>query len=646
MKNKLLFLDACSTVILTIMDKYKKNNFILFLLLLMSTGIYAQQMTTVTDNMQWVNNGSIQQNGNSFQMVSPNLNECDFKYTITSTGCGFGVNTFTPSGGITLPANHNACSDTEVEYTITFSQPVTNLRIHVSDMDEVLVPGATTSEHFKFNAPLPISTSFPTLGGIYLQGGNVVTADNSTPVVNDDAQGWINFGGQSITSINFTYNKPTAGYIALIDAIEMSFAPNAQAAVDPVSHLGYTTMPSYYGPQQVARFCQGDIIVDGSATQNETDYNLTLAYIDLNTWNTSNIYSGWTSGQAPNNIDVLNNSVASGINLAPGAYMLTLATGPCWVAEHFLLLVEECCPETLSFEIDCENEVINLVGLPSSIVNVTTVWAYTDTAAGTPSVSIAGGGLIPSVSTAPHGSGGYTVNITYTLANGMECKFYKSILLTEEYCCEQLGPNLNATITSGIIGNTVEMTPYGNLSLPIVRCDGIRILMDFDCYDVEPSSVYVGLETFNPSLWAANPNGFVYSNANYTSGVHPFISTGNFVTFSSNEWYLLTICVGSDCEYLVFKTPECSIKSNDPRTKNIIDMSLAPNPGKYETTVNFSQKENGKLIVRSAEGREVYSQDVVDQGEVTLDISNYKSGIYFIEFFNEEKRFFKRLLKE
>lgn len=612
-----------------------------------NSSAYAQQEVTVQDDMEWVN--TIQQVGGNFSAQSPNLSGCGLTYTITSpgNGCGFVANNFVPGGGIAMPANHNQCADNQVTYTITFSQPVTNLRIHVSDVDEMLPAGNVgPSENLEFNAPFPVSTSNPAFGGIYLQPGNIVNSVDGTAALNDNAQGWIDWGSQIVTAVSFTYNRPAQGYVLMLDDMEMTLESNSIVSVVPVNETGYVTMDSFYGPIEVARFCEDDVIVDGSATENETDYYLTLASIDLATWTTTGIYGGWISGQAPNWIDVRNNVLASGVNLVPGTvYVLGLNTGPCWLSDNLFFVVEECCKKDIALEVDCENNLVYIVDAPTTAVTAQTIWSFSD---GFTSYLIeSSNSVIPNVPM-DFGAGTYTVWITYTLPNGMECQYNQSIEVSKDYCCKKYGPQFGASEPLSVEGYEVVNTiPWGPLSLPIVRCTGFRTLMDFKCFDVNPTSVYVGIQYFDPVTWTGG--SYVVTVANYSSPSYPYISTSNLTSFVANQWYVMQICApGANCEYIVFKTDaNCGqkIASNEEEILST-QMDFHPNPVTDVATVCFNESVSGELIIRSLEGKVLQSMQISEQACLDLEVKNFPSGMYFVEFSNSTMHLSKRFIKD
>lgn len=608
------------------------------------------QAITITDDMQWITPSAVQQTGANFSATSPQLNGCDLTYTISSTGCGFAANTYQPVGGITLPANHNACTDLEVQYTITFSEEVTDLRIHVYDFDEIIVPGASGSpEHLKFFGTPNELPDFVT-GDLFLQTNptnKIVTADNNSPVVNDDASGWIVWNGP-VQTITFSYMRPYSGYVVFIDEMQLTHEPTNTASVEPVSHLGFTNVPSQYGPLEVARFCKDEVVLDGSATYDETDYHLSLSVLNPNPWSTTPLYSDWFSGQAPSNIDL------SAFALVPGVvYTLSLSTGPCWTTDNLFFVVEDCCPEELELVIDCDNEIIAMANIPNNISNVETTWIYTD-ANNVSTVIAYGQFLIPAVPHS-HGFGMYTALITFNMPNGIECELQQSTYLSKDYCCKVNGPDIDLTIDpNNIVGNYYEPNAYyGPMNIPIIDCQkGMRYLMEFNCFESTPASVYMSIEEFDVINWTPVPNGFVYSTNNYTS-----IPTGSPSPFASAlDWtpqqeYLITICAGGVCEYLIFR-----INGNCPgNTKksaigtaisNIDEMTLTPNPGKEMTTVQFGEVLTGELEVRSMDGKIIHSEEVEEMSSVRLDLSNFAKGMYLVTFSNSNTTLSTKLLKE
>ncbi len=117
---------------------------------------------------------------------------------------------------------------------------------------------------------------------------------------------------------------------------------------------------SYYGPQPVKTICAQTASINGSCSQNEQGYYISIFEFNLNTWtNVEQYYSGWVSatGEVPSLID-LNSLISqnnantnyhphSSFDLAhlDKVYSIGVAVGPIWnSAPQKFFKVLDCSP--------------------------------------------------------------------------------------------------------------------------------------------------------------------------------------------------------------------------------------------------------------------------------------------------------------
>jgi hypothetical protein len=76
--------------------------------------------------------------------------------------------------------------------------------------------------------------------------------------------------------------------------------------------------------------------------------------------------------------------------------------------------------------------------------------------------------------------------------------------------------------------------------------------------------------------------------------------------------------------------------------------SIYPNPVSSEMTVQFDEaNQSGTIQVLSIEGKELLKQSFSNQNQVQLNLSEYNSGMYLIQFYSEENKemLTKRIVK-
>jgi gliding motility-associated-like protein len=122
---------------------------------------------------------------------------------------------------------------TTINMSITFNQPINNLRIRFIDLDENNSGLPQPEEHLSLINPIPSSVStIPIANPFYLVGNTVTPFDNNPSNNNNNTAGWINWNG-SITSVSFRYNRPSSVNAGLIiDSIYFDCPINCSLTAD------------------------------------------------------------------------------------------------------------------------------------------------------------------------------------------------------------------------------------------------------------------------------------------------------------------------------------------------------------------------------------------------------------------------------
>ncbi len=92
--------------------------------------------------------------------------------------------------------------------------------------------------------------------------------------------------------------------------------------------------------------------------------------------------------------------------------------------------------------------------------------------------------------------------------------------------------------------------------------------------------------------------------------------------------------IGIDCNLKVDQTPSVS------------DLRIYPNPNTGLFYISSINGLTGKFVVRNMMGQSVYRGELSerDEGKVSIDLSNVKSGVYFIDLVNESKHHIEKVL--
>jgi gliding motility-associated-like protein len=156
--------------------------------------------------------------------TSPNysgINCTDINYTINSSEFfsriynGFPYN----NDGLIIPFDIGI-SSSFIDVSISFNQPISNLRIRFIDLDENVSGFTQPEESLTQIIPTPTSVSNLNLSvnPIFLIGGIITPEDNNSINDNNDASGWVNWTG-TLMNVNFRYNRPGELYGLIIDSI-------------------------------------------------------------------------------------------------------------------------------------------------------------------------------------------------------------------------------------------------------------------------------------------------------------------------------------------------------------------------------------------------------------------------------------------
>lgn len=190
----------------------KKSMFLAACLLF--SGAANSQTITVQDDLNWVPT-SVENN-----IPSPNFDFCgptgEVSYTISSSTANFTFN----GGGLYMPASSGSNFGT-VPITLTFSQPVSNLRIKLVDIDEGVSNAEPDSEETVTGISPTYNNMFATVGTWNALGapGTGITALDAVPGSNNNnTSGWVEW---NVTDnvYSFTYNRPGSGYGLILDSI-------------------------------------------------------------------------------------------------------------------------------------------------------------------------------------------------------------------------------------------------------------------------------------------------------------------------------------------------------------------------------------------------------------------------------------------
>lgn len=172
-------------------------------------------------------------------------------------------------------------------------------------------PWNSTGQLFRINA-LPTIDVPATATICSGSSASVVVNSNTWPVkvyrgstlVGTYSSSPISLAPTTNTTYTFTTTTPYNCYASDQIAITVNNCPRASFVFkDPfgIENEG----PTQYGPVPVTKMCVPDVIIDGTASANETSYWVDVEEMNITNWTMGPyLYSGWTSGQITGDINL------------------------------------------------------------------------------------------------------------------------------------------------------------------------------------------------------------------------------------------------------------------------------------------------------------------------------------------------------
>ena len=439
----------------------------------------------------------------------------------------------------------------------------------------------------------------------------------------------------SSNAINQAYSKieirqkDQEGSWVYLDDVSLESDSDVEANTVPVNHTGIDVELVGDNLAEVIKFCEGDpILFDGTGSQNENSYHLTVNPVLSNGSIGNTIYEDWVATPAHNNID-LTNPFGSPYSFVTGQhYLLRFAVGPCWDEEFYYFKVEECCPDELVLELDCENGTISIVNIPSSASNIDVDWSWSGS---TKPLKENG-----TVLTILNGYGNYSASVSYTMPNGDVCHLGANIEYSSEVCCDILGPHFT---TPGIIEgdyNQVFTNPYGMIEYSIVNCRP-RLELEADC----ETQYYIAIEPWIPLDWTSDPNGGVGASFIVNGTLPSALDLSTLYSFSPNQFYHITVGIQNQTnpqfqwnfKHFLIETNNCEIKREASSDDSIMEMasfevSVIPNPATDRISVTLNEVSSGTIEIISMNGKTLITQTFDEQNDIQLNLKELSAGMY------------------
>ncbi|MFT7031765.1 MAG: beta-glucanase (GH16 family) [Cyclobacteriaceae bacterium] len=132
------------------------------------------------------------------------------------------------------------------------------------------------------------------------------------------------------------------------------------------------------------------------------------------------------------------------------------------------------------------------------------------------------------------------------------------------------------------------------------------------------------------------------------AGITDYID--NSITSGTDYFYkILSINSFGESEFSNISIPVERVVASLLKELITENVSVYPNPAKSKVTIHFNHSFGSlasiKLELYNYLGQSIISKDVIENRELTLDLTGLHSGIYFIKIFNKDQIITKKLIK-
>ncbi len=206
-------------------------------------------------------------------------------------------------------------------------------------------------------------------------------------------------------------------------------------------------------------------------------------------------------------------------------------------------------------------------------------------------------------------------------------------------CDNQSSSNLNVTTCNDYVLNGVVYNTTGNYSQTFTNnanCDSTVFL------NLTINPINTGITQSGNTLTAIS-TGVTYqwlSCPLYT----PIIGETNqsFVANSNGSYAVAVSWNGCSDTSLCYEVNAMSIKNT-----NLISLNISPNPTNGILSITSNQLlKDAKVSIQNMNGQTVYIEENITKSNFILDINHLASGVYILEFTNNQQKGFFKIVKQ
>ena len=339
-------------------------------------------------------------------------------------------------------------TNTFLTMTITFNQPVNNLKIRFIDLDEN-VSGFNQPEESISQINPPPSSVTPlnlSVNPFFLVGGIVTPFDNVSTNNNNDASGWVNWNG-TLSSVSFRYNRPGSAYALIIDSIYFDCPISCSLVADAGSNL---------------------TICDGNTETLDATHPNAVSYL-------------WSTGATTSTISTAD----------AGTYWVQISNGSCTDADTVIVTSSTIPNVNLGTDTTtCNNSSLNLI---SNQINGNFLWS---TSATNNSITVTQSGTYWLEVTNSCGIDRDSVNVVFLSPPTLNLGIDTAICINTQYTLTALIPNSTYFWQDNSTNPTFVVSQVGNYGVTVNT--GICSVTDSIFISIlTPPTVSLGNDTTN-----------------------------------------------------------------------------------------------------------------------------------------------------
>jgi len=366
---------------------------------------------------------------------------------------------------------------------------------------------------------------------------------------------------------------------------------------------------------------------------------------------TGNTYTyEWWGPNAANNTSVLLSTASCYTPVQAGTYLLSVTNNfGCTVSQPVTVIRSIPTPQLGNDIVLCQGETMRAISIANQgfeNMGYTITWYINNTVVqngGTTLLTSPANGAIVRVVVSKSGcTASDTLNVAIQVCPPTACFTIKNVYSVHNED-SKYGPQ-----------------PVNVLCLPKVEIDG-------SCSAGEQGYYLSVFEFTLGNSWAYGTqfySGWVDANVTAPSSINLTAlvaqvnaNTGNVAhVFDPTKLYIVSLAVGPVWNAAVVQffrvTNACSksARTASELSENVIlnetSLSIFPNPVKDNVTIALPSTSKGILEIYSIDGRMVYSRQLIDEKEVTVDLSKNAAGIYLIRMAVNGQLITRKIIKK